>query len=263
MADRLQGPRAKVERAKRHLGDVQTLMSDFLKAKPYEVAVKRDPETLKPIYYVSAVADTDPRLAAAIGDVLQTLRSALDHLAYQLVLVGTGKPGPFKHVYYPIFDSAAEYEAKRDGQIKGMRDGAIDAIDATKPYLGGNEDLWLISDLNKTDKHRLLITLGSAFRSVDIGGYGFRHMAKSVPWLEGVAIPSVFIRPADRLCPLKVGDELFTGGPDEEVDEKLKFAFDVALGEPEVAKGKPVLETLQQMMDLVDNLLPTFAPLLG
>jgi hypothetical protein len=144
-----------------------------------------------------------------------------------------------------------------------MRDGAIDAIDATKPYLSGNEDLWLISDLNKTDKHRLLITLPSAFRSVDIGGYGFRHMAKSVPWLEGVPIPSVFIRPADRLCPLKVGDELFTGGPDEEVDEKLKFAFDVAFGEPEVAKGKPVLETLQQMMDLVDNLLPIFAPLLG
>jgi hypothetical protein len=73
---------------------------------------------------------------------------------------------------------------------------------------------------------------------------------------------SAFFKPADRLCPLKAGDELFIDMPDAEVDEKLEFRFDVAFSEPQISEGDPVLETLQQIVDLVDGLLTGFAPLL-
>jgi hypothetical protein len=62
-----------------------------------------------------------------------------------------------------------------------MRQEAIDAIDATKPYAGGNDALWRIHKLNNVDKHRLLITVGSMVRSVDIGSDMTRRMRKAFP----------------------------------------------------------------------------------
>ena len=45
-----------------------------------------------------------------------------------------------------------------------MRKDAVDAIDAIKPYKGGNDTLWRLHGLNNIDKHRLLITVGLAYR---------------------------------------------------------------------------------------------------
>src|SRR3990172_3595613 len=133
----------------------------------------------RPVYHIAGGEDGPPDIARIGGDVIQNLRSALDHLAYQLVLVGTGKPGPFFHVYFPIFDSAPEYKAGKTRQIKGMRQEAIDAIDGIKPYKGGNDTLWQLHSLNRIDKHRLILTAGSAFESVDIGAELTRGMGES------------------------------------------------------------------------------------
>jgi hypothetical protein len=56
-----------------------------------------------------SVRDTPVGVAALTGDVLNNLRSALDHLAYQLVLVGTGDVAPTWRVYFPIADDAKAY----------------------------------------------------------------------------------------------------------------------------------------------------------
>ena len=261
MADRLAGPLAKVERAKEHIRDVDAAVRAFLDGHPYVIHTKRDPETRQLIYFMASVGEIGPDVALRVGDALQNLRSALDHLAYQLWLVGTGRDGPAFHVYFPIFDSATEYKAKSARQVQGMAKAAIKAIDAAKPYKGGNDTLWLIHHLNRIDKHRLLVTVGSAFNSVDLGGFTVRHAAKSMPAFAGIKL-SAFFKPNDRLYPLKKGDELFRDAPDAEVDEKLEFAFDVALGEPKVSEGEPVIESLQQMVDFVDHLLTSFRPLL-
>src|SRR5438132_5583994 len=45
------------------------------------------------------------------------------------------------------------------------------AIDALRPYKGGNDVLWQLHELNNVDKHRLILTVGSALRSTDLGDY--------------------------------------------------------------------------------------------
>jgi hypothetical protein len=262
VATQLEILRTKVERAKKHVSDVEGQLRGFFDTKPYVIGTKRDPQTRRLIYYLTSVVEPSPLLAATVGDALHNLRSALDHLAHRLVVVGIGRSGPFYYVYYPIFDSATEYEAKKMGQIKGMRQSAIDAIDATRPYKGGNDQLWMLHNLDKIDKHRLLIAVGSAARSVDLGGFMSRQMADAFPQLGKIPALSAFFKPADRMCPLKAGDELFIDAPDAKVDQELQFRFDVALSDAGIANGEPVLETLQQMVDLVDNLLITFEPLL-
>jgi hypothetical protein len=111
------------------------------------------------------------------------------------------------------------------------------------------------------DKHRLLITVGSYFQSVDIGPIMQREL-EAFADIGNLGFPSLSLRPADRLYPLKAGDELFIDAPNAKVNEKLQFGFDVALSEPQVIEGEPLLETLHQMVDLVDKLVPIFEPLL-
>ncbi len=267
--ERLTLVRAKVERAKQHIRQLDTELRAFFDARPYVVGAKRNPQTRQLVYYVSSVRDTPISIATMTGDVLHSLRSALDHLAYQLVLVGTGQPGPFTHVYFPIADDAAKYKAESPGKVKGMRQAAIDAINAVKPYKGGNDTLWRLHKLNNVDKHRLLITVGSHFGSVNIAPVIQRESERA--WSQDptfsdlatkIQLGPLFLRPADRLFPLKAGDELYIDAPDAEVNEKIQFRFGVAFGEPQVAEGEPLLETLQQMADLVDSLVGSFKPLL-
>src|SRR5215471_17857179 len=94
--------RLKIERAKEHLRDLQSAVSAFLATKPYKVDVKRDVDTRKLIYFVSSVTATPAALPVITGDVLQNLRSALDHLAYRLEVVGLGSaPSDPRYIAYP------------------------------------------------------------------------------------------------------------------------------------------------------------------
>jgi hypothetical protein len=65
---------------------------------------------------------------------------------------------------------------------------------------------------------------------------------------------------SEPLCPLKAGDKLYTipTWPEPEENVKIDFAFEVAFGEPEIVKGKPLLETVQEFSHLVDRIVSRF-----
>ncbi len=260
----LLGPRAKVERAKEHIVQLEKILGIFLESDPYKVVAKRDSQTRKPIYYVGNIKHTPALITTISGDILQNLRSALDHLAYQLFLVGTnGASGPGRHIYFPIADSPPEYKSSLPGKVKGMRQDAIDAINCIEPYKGGKgHQLWVLHKLNNIDKHRLLVAVGSAYRSVNVGPMLHRNMQELLGGRSVVPKLDLFLKPADKLCPLKVGDELFVGAPDAEIDQQMQFRFNVAFGEPQIIEGEPLLETLKQMANIVDGLIPSFGPCL-
>jgi hypothetical protein len=263
MPSRLDRVRLKVERAKEHIRDLELELKAFFDTKPYIVGTKRNPQTRQLIYYLVSVKGVPDRIAVIAGDILQNLRSALDHLAYALFMVGPGGAGgsPAKHVYFPISDDAAKYAVESPGKVKGMRQDAIDAVNAAKPYKGGNDALWVLHKLNNVDKHRFVIVVGSAFRSLDLGAHVVAAMAKLNPALADIELPA-FFGSSDRMFPLKVGDEFFIDAPDAEVIKKMQFRFEVAFGEPGIIEGESLLATLQSMADIVSKLISDFAPLL-
>lgn len=251
---------SKVKRAKEHIADLGREIRRFLDTNPYKVGAKRDPQSRRLIYYVSSVEPTPGSLSLIAGDAIQNLMSALDHLAYQLILADTGGNPPNPHwIYFPVADDATKYDTKKHGKMEGARQDTLDAIDAIKPYKGGNDLLWSLYRLNNIEKHRLLITVGSMFQSVNLGAHMHSIMERMHP---DIALPAIelFVKPADKLFPLKVGDELFVGAPDEEVNAKMQFRFDVALSEPKIIEPESLLETVQQMANLVDGIISTFAP---
>jgi hypothetical protein len=259
--ERLSLIETKIDRANKHIADLDIARKAFLETKPYAVSTKRDPQTRRLIYYVTKVDQTPIALASAAGDILHNLRSALDHLAYQLFLVGPGGAGGGKgnRVYFPIARDAAEYKRDSRQKMKGLHQHAIDAINAIEPYGGGTgNDLWTLHALNNVDKHRLLVTVGGSFQSVGIGSLLSRSLSGA---FKNVKI-ELGIKPADTLCPLKVGDELFIDSPDAEIDEHMPFKLDVALSESGIIDGKPLLETVRSLSKLVESIIPQFKPFL-
>jgi hypothetical protein len=67
----------------------------------------------------------------------------------------------------------------------------------------------------------------------------------------------------ELLTTLRSGDELLIGGADEEVNEKMQFRFNLAINEPGVIAGKPLLETVHHLADLVSNIVLILKPCLS
>ncbi len=160
----------KIKRAKEHVSDLERHVRAFMEINPYKVGTKRDPQTRKLIYYIISAEPVPDCLALIAGDAIQNLMSSLDYLAYQLVCSDSrGIPPNPRWIYFPIADDASKYEAKKQGKLKGVRQETFDAIDALKPYKGGNALLWVLYRLNNIEKHRLLLTVGSQHSGINIG----------------------------------------------------------------------------------------------
>jgi hypothetical protein len=235
---------AKVTRAKQHIQDFQLGVTEFFKTSPYAVLMKEAPEIGQSIYYVSHVADVPDGLAAIAADVIQNLRSPLDQIAYQLVLSGSS-PSADDRVYFPISSSSTDYQATRRGNIKGVRQEVIDAIDATEPYKGGKgHALWQLQHMNNPDKHHLLILAVSHYA-------GFYASS-----------PLIVSPVGGILSPLKVGDELYREPINNKVDYNRKFAFNVSFYQPGIIEGEPAIKTLHDMANLVGDIVATLGKFL-
>jgi hypothetical protein len=246
--------RQKLERADKHVRDLALALESFLKTDPYKVGAKFDPKHRAPYYYLTEVADTPFEIALIVGDAIHNLRSALDQVAMQLWIDG-GSVGKVNAVSFPIFNSATKYASEGPGKIQGARPVAIKVIDAIEPYKGGSgEILWFLHELNNVDKHRLLIVVGASLGCVDNVSAANR-MLKSLGCDERDLMTTFKYNPGGIRYPLKVGDVLFGNFPGTPLNEKVKFTFDVTLGEPQILQPEPILDTLHSAANLVEYII--------
>jgi hypothetical protein len=245
--ERLALIRAKVERAEKHINDLDVALRTFLDSNPYLVARKPHPEGSDlMVYWLSSARPIPPLISIIAGDTLANLRGALDHLAFQLAwLNGARDKRILRDTCFPIFDDAASYKSGAKGKIQGMSEAAKERINACAPYKGGDDALWRLHRLNNIDKHRLLITVCMFFGSVSS-----EH--------------AHYISPSHNAWkPLKAGDVL-TVLPTEYVkDENLHFTFEIAFNELGVAECEPVPKTLRQMAQVVGDTVDSFETLLA
>lgn len=79
---------AKIHRARKHMHEYDATHNEFLDEN--SVAgwnLHYDSEAHVFVLYVDRVLEFPPEFGTLLGDVLQNLRAALDHLAWQLVLL--------------------------------------------------------------------------------------------------------------------------------------------------------------------------------
>lgn len=247
------GPRLKVERAKQHIANLDAHIAAFVQRDPYVVVRAEDPDTGDLVWRVRVREQPDPRWGLIAGDAIHNLRSALDHLVWQLVLANGRQPTD--ETMFPIARSAKQFQAGGLRRIKGVSAQAQAAIQAAQPYKGGNDAFWRLHRLDANDKHRVLYVVGAAHNSV--------ILEFKLP--SGDVFPKIGLRPADRQFPLKDGAALYgveMGGRTDYAENDPQFAFEVALSDGEVVEGEPLLEMLAQLADFTSAFIETFAPML-
>jgi hypothetical protein len=172
----LDGPYAKVRRAKEHL-EAFELEVGVMEAAPDSTVfeTRYDPDGQRFLVHVAEEPLVPTRLSAIAGDVIHNLRSALDLLAYQLPILASGTA--WEDSQWPI---VRDRKGLRQWRVKGLRkrlQGAhradlwikvegYQAIGYEQQFKAG-VDLWtqryrdlplhLLNALSNHDKHRLLL----------------------------------------------------------------------------------------------------------
>jgi len=217
-------------------------MSLYLCADVYIKAfvTDEDPKTGKPLPPSLQTVRVLPFDSVEIaGDIIQNHRSAVDHLAYQLVLVNANSPT--RDTCFPIGKDLTAYEGTKARCVKGMRADAKKAIDSVKPYNGGNNFLWVLHSLNNIDKHRLVFTVGTNF--------SFR-----APWIND---PFGF-----NTYSVKASNPDFGGIFDQKKEDKINLKIAKTLTQAQIIKSDPLVPTLHQLVNVVEGLVLSFKPLL-
>jgi len=182
----LSGPRAKVQRAYEHRDALEREIDAVLNGKRHQIQLgaKLDPNTGYHVLRVAAMPDDwRLRVAVVLGDIVHCLRSALDQLAWQLVLNHSGRPRGFKqkiNIEFPIKYHGKALASTYTFSKVAPSDRTI--LGSAQPYNGaGNPKLHglaIIHQLSNRDKHRVLSpilvsTRTFTLRDTELEGSGF------------------------------------------------------------------------------------------
>ena len=163
----LTGVNAKVSRAKDHIQTVKDEVISWQDSSPYAIAQETNTDFTRWVLVIRLLKPADLlrrnllRWTLIIGDAVNNLRSALDHLIYAIAVheSGSNPPPDEKRLAFPICDTAGEFKdtAKR---IKSLSSDVRTAVESVQPYNRPHPTLpallAILRDFNNTDKHKLL-----------------------------------------------------------------------------------------------------------
>jgi hypothetical protein len=196
------------------------------------------------------------------GDALQNLRSALDHLIYQAIFKQTNVWPTKRTIAFPIGKDSNELPPpKFGGKVDGLGKTGIEILESLKAYKGGNEWLWRLHSLNNLDKHRLLISAVTGLTPHRITSAIRNRMWSEflTPMRSGV-MPQMYrvnVAPDSAEFPLKQGSKLLTV-PIAEVEDDMKFTFDVAFNEAGIVEGEVIIDVLRNIEWYVSMIIDRF-----
>lgn len=229
--------RAKLDRARKHIADLDALIASFLSTDFYKLTTDLNEGEGRIKYGFDSLHQPDKQLNVILGDAISNLRSTLDYLTIAIAKPITAETDK---AYFPFADDANGF--------KGMCGGAALALDAEliahfvenlQAYRGGKgEPLWAINKLRNIDKHRFLIAtvelaaLEMSFK--DARGNVFERFVAQVPAGQHA---NVIDAPMNHVQ--------FTKQP--------KPSFEVRFNEPDYVTG-PVIPFLKKAADQIQTI---------
>jgi hypothetical protein len=247
---------AKLVRAEEHIRNLREFWNEF-REKAYPIETE-DMSGAYRKYSLGSVAPMPPNIPLITGDVVHNLRTALDHFAHRLVCVGTNDPGPFDFVHFPTGESAKEVKDSIRAISKCLKPDAVEALKKVEAYpAGAGQLLWHIHQLDIIDKHRLLLTVASQNRLQSMSPAEIARIREqfsdTLADIPEANDPFIFLKSGTPSFPLETGTML-AFLPIEKVHDNIHFPIELAFGEPEIVRGKPVIETLHQGAGLVRDI---------
>jgi hypothetical protein len=265
---KLHGFRLKLNRAQAHAETLNRDVQTWFEHHPYGVFGEYEPGT--PEQYVFRVRYLDPippDWAIALGDFLHNARSALDHLAYLVVMEGNG--GMDEWTQFPVLHNPWDWPKECQRCVGNASDRHKRIIESLQPYhrpdIFGwkwldatlDDPLYILNALSNIDKHRVLNATPAAIQSI---GWDFDPVQD---------IASVGGSVANFERPLVDGDELIrvhieSNGPNPELKldrtERVEIAIQYRAEFPAwyMVRSVPLKETMDAIIERLVEIFEIF-----
>ena len=224
--------------------------------------------------YVDYVPDLEwlfDRVSLVLGDAIHNLRSALDHLVFQLAVVHTGETVRHeRRIQFPIVTSSTKFADEVGRRLAEVNPVHVRTIESFQPCSGhrwwaphtyysdqmGGEfhPLAMLRRLSNVDKHRyrLTMTLASAM------GFQMSGLSSAAGYVFAAALSQDGVTPNQ---PVRLGMDIararvmFTSG--------ISPLEDTAYLLPEIAlrDGRPLRWVLERLRGAVVRIVDTFEAL--
>jgi len=179
----------KIARAREHRDTLAKYVADTfaVEANRLRARTRFEPDSSESILYVSYMPDLSKFLSQCsiiLGDALYALRSALDHLAYQLAFLDTGgKIQDPCRIQFPICDTPSAFTKEEKDRLKEVDPAHIKIIETFQEYPGVGTDRPLseLRKLSNQEKHRLPIDIVVPLSSLE----GVTHPQTSAAFVFG------------------------------------------------------------------------------
>jgi hypothetical protein len=165
----------KLKGASENLKSLKAEITAFVESDPYRVSVKFEPEPGCHVMRLHIIEEPDPQLGVRVGELVHNLRSALDHIAWQLACLKNSEKVSAKRrrdIYFPVCHTVEQFESFPMLDLIGEPAQAI--LREFQPYQRGDRprDHWLagLNRLWNRDKHRLVHV---ALTTADVGQTAF------------------------------------------------------------------------------------------
>ena len=154
MARPLDGVRAKIARAKVHAQEADLICKEIANQASREIFSEPDGDDTKLVFKIGSIPQIPLSLSTIIGDSLNNIRAAFDHLACQLVLLDGGTPSHYTN--FPIYHRDPQPRMVPPITSTDIQAAIVAAYrESAREW---TDQLWVINKLANIDKHRLLLT---------------------------------------------------------------------------------------------------------
>jgi hypothetical protein len=270
-------PQAKIDRADKHIRSLARMIRAFRK-EAYAVGVYQAPWEGAPDLgvIIFAAASKDPpslEWGPVIGDIVHSLRSALDQVAWRLSVeyqatLGNKPPAdpiprksPWRSVGFPACRKSTEWPHQWATKLWAVDPALKAVLQPFQPFYGGKnpadrEPLAVLEELWNIDKHRHLHLVNATVELRDV------FSVKPFPNLPDFQFEVIAKRaPGPLVGPTEIGrarQVALPGGRQTTLPQMFvnpDLAVDVAFDKGPPAYGGSVLKTLRSISKTAQNIV--------
>lgn len=260
--DRFDSAMWKIDRARKHADDLEMEIRAFWDADPFEVEMVGNPLAGQGFFRVKRMAAVPESIALIAGDAAHNVRSALDHFAW--AAISPGMRG--RQTYFPVWSSSlaptpAQWQKQVSQQMNGAGAELIKAVVKLEAWETGRDSLlWAIHELDRVDKHRLLLPVAVAFTAVSLDGDSYELTV--VKKYSGIEAERPLVLEPREWTVLKEGTTLLSspGGTGLSA-AKATLTFDLTLGQPARMREESAVTWLRILAGLAERTIRDLAPL--
>lgn len=187
-------------------------------------------------------------MAAVAGDAIGALRASLDLAVCACGLI-EGRTD-LRNTYFHFASDEKKWDETVAGKTKSAPKKVVEAMRAFRPWNGGDDLLYGLSRAAVTDKHQLLLPIGSF-------SPGRKQNTQGIGYTEYIGVPG------NNWNDERNESVYLITGPNDKVQQEVEFRFFIAFREPVEFKRKAIVPTLTKTLERLRTIVSEFEGIMG